>query len=138
MIEDFPFLNTVQTSSTENLPTFKMYDWNFTENKFKRDKNGDLILLSENDALKIWIEKMVRTERDSYLSYSTRYGTEFKKLIGKVISVGERRAELRRYLIESLLSNPYIKSVDEINFAEDKTNLEINITLTTIYGRMEV
>lgn len=138
MSEDFPFLNTVRTSTTSSLPLFKMYDWNFDENKFVRDKNGDLILLTGNDALKIWIIKMLKTERDSYLAYTSRYGSEFKKLIGKVISVGERRAELRRYIIESLQTNPYILSVDSIDFTESGVDLTIDIILDTVYGRMEV
>ena len=75
-----------------------------------------------------------------YLAYSWRYGVQLKQFIGKVMGVQERKSELRRMITECLLVNPYIKSIEKMDFVETDYNrdLQINITLTTIYGKMTI
>lgn len=140
MSADFPFLGTTQALNTKSLPLFKMYAWDFDANNFIYDGDGNKILLEGNDALKIWVVKALRTERFRYLAYTWRYGSELQKFIGKVISVGERKAEMKRSIIEALMVNPYIRSIDSIVFSEDrhKRILKVDISLTTIYGKMTV
>ena len=140
MSAEFPFLNTTRVVSVESLPLFKEYAWDFDNNCFLYDGNGNMILLEGNEAIKVWIIKALKTDRFSYLAYTWRYGFEGKAFIGKVISVGERRSELRRGIVECLMVNSYIRSIDKIEFTETSNgrNLEINITLTTIYGKMTV
>ena len=140
MSEEFPFLNTTQPATAESLPVFREYAWDFDNNCFIYDGNGNHVLLEGNEAIKIWIVKALRTERFSYLAYTWRYGMEMHKFIGKVLGVHERRSELRRTLIETLMINPYIKSIDNIEFVEIENGkgLEINIYLTTIYGKMTI
>lgn len=136
--EEFPFLTGTRVESAQALPLFKEYAWDFDNNCFLHDGNGNMILLEGNEAIKIWILKAMKTDRFAYLAYTWRYGFEGKKFIGKVISVGERRSELRRGIIECLMINPYIRSIDKIEFVETSNGrqLEINIELTTIYGKM--
>lgn len=140
MSTEFPFLNGKQSTDTENLPLFKEYAWDFEKDKFIYDGNGKHILLEGNDALKVWIYKALKTERFSYLAYSWRYGIEIQQFIGKVMGVKERRSELKRLIIECLMVNPYIVSVDSVKFSETNhaENMQINIELTTIYGAMEI
>ena len=97
-------------------------------------------MLEGNEALKIWIIKALKTERFMYLAYSWRYGADLKKFIGRVLGVQERRSELRREITECLLVNAYIKSIEKMEFVETENgkDLQINITLTTIYGKMTV
>ena len=45
------------------------------------------------------------------------YGIELYTFMAKVMSVGQRKSEPKRMIIECLMSNPYIVSV---NFAEEK------------------
>ena len=61
-----------------------------------------------------------------------------KKYIGKVMGVQERKSEIKRMIVEALMVNPYIKSIDKVEFVEESHNreMEIKITLTTIYGQM--
>lgn len=138
MSAEFPFLDTTKQATAQSLPLFKEYAWDFDNNCFIYDGNGNMILLESNDAIKVWLYKMVMTQRNRFLAYTPRYGFEGKELIGKVIGVKERRSELRRELIEAIMVNPYIKSIDNIEFVESDTGrqLDVNITLTTIYGRM--
>lgn len=136
---DFPFLNAVTTTSS-TLPMFKCYSWDFDNDDFNYDENGNILMAEGNDALKIWIKKALRTERYMYLAYSNNYGSEIKNFLNKVMSVGERKAELRRSVIESLMINPYIKSIESIDITESEhgRKLTINISLTTIYGSLAV
>ena len=138
MSSEFPFVNSATTATAESLPMFREYAWDFDENHFIFDGNGNMILLEGNDALKVWIVKALRTERFSFLAYTWRYGMEMHKFIGKIMGVKERRSELRRMLTECIMVNPYIKSIDEISFTETNNgkDLAINIYLTTIYGKM--
>ena len=136
MSDAFPFLSVVRQNNTADLPLFKMYAWDFDTGDFVRDEYGDMILLEGNDALKIWIIKALKTERYAHLAYSWKYGTNHKRFIGAVMSVGERKSELRREITEALMVNPYIKSLDSVEFveAEHKRDVELKISLTTIYG----
>lgn len=136
--EEFPFLTTTRLTSTQNLPIFKEYAWDFENNCFLYDGNGNHIMLEGNEAIQVWIYKAFKTERFAYLAYTWRFGFEGKEMIGKVIGVKERRSELKRGVIECLMVNPYIRSVDKVEFVETENgrNLALNIELTTIYGRL--
>ena len=138
MSAEFPFLDTTKQATSEALPLFKEYAWDFEENHFIYDGDGNRILLEGNEAIKIWIYKAMRTERFSYLAYSWRFGFEGKRLIGKVIGAKERRSELRREIIECLMVNPYIRSINQIEFSETSNgkDLTIDIELETVYGKI--
>lgn len=142
MSEAFPFIGSTVTVSdaTDDLPTFKEYAWDFDNDCFKYDEYGGHILLTKNDALEVWIYKALMTERFSYLAYSWQYGIELKPFIGKVMGVQERKSELRRVIVECLMVNPYIKSIDKVEFEEENrgNTLTVKLTLTTIYGELVV
>ena len=140
MSAEFPFVGATRVQDTSTLPLFKMYGWDFDKDCFICDEEGHPILLEGNEALKIWIIKALKTERFMYLAYSWRYGADLKKFIGRVLGVQERRSELRREITECLLVNAYIKSIEKMEFVETENgkDLQINITLTTIYGKMTV
>lgn len=141
MSEDFPFIGGVETEdNTDELPMFHEYAWDFGQDKFRYDGNGNHILLSGNDALEVWIYKALKTERFSYLAYSWGYGIELKPFVGKVMSVQERYSELKRVITECLMVNPYIVSLDKFDFAQSKNGETVTLTiqLTTIYGEMSI
>lgn len=140
MSAEFPFLGASEPIKATTLPLFKMYAWDFDDDNFLYDGNGKRILLSGDDALKVWIYKVLRTERFVWLAYSRRYGIELYPFIAKVMGVGERKSEMKRMIIEALMVNPYIKSVDSVTFNETNhaENLTVDVTLTTIYGTLTV
>lgn len=140
MSEQFPFLGTTSALDTTKLSLFKMYAWDFEKDCFIYDDNGKHILLEGNPALEVWIYKALKTQRFVYLAYSWRYGAELKKFIGKVMGVMERKSELKRMITECLMVNPYIRSIDKFEFVETENarDLQLNITLTTIYAQMTV
>lgn len=140
MSAEFPFLGTAISVSTTTLPLFKMYAYDHERDEFIRDGNGRMILLTGNDALKVWIIKVCRTERYVWLAYSRRYGIELYPFINKVMAIGERKSEMKRMITEALMCNPYIRSIDSLEFTDAKhgEDLTVDITLTTIYGQLTV
>ena len=143
MSEDFPFVGSVsETASTgteeENLPLLTEYAWDFNTDKFLYDGDGHHIVVTGQEALKVWIYKALKTERYVHEAYSWSYGIELKPFIGKVMGVKERYSELRRVIVECLMVNPYIKSIDHVEFLHEGTQVTCNITLTSIYGEVSL
>lgn len=137
---EYPFANTANASSSTELPLFKEWAWNFEEDHFIYDENGNHILLEGNEALKVWCYKALRTERYMYPAYSRNFGIELYPFMAKVMSVGQRKSELKRIIIECLMVNPYVLSVDSVTFDETNRNenMEIQIVLTTVYGELVI
>lgn len=140
MSAEYPFASSTNVSvyQSDELPLFVEYDWNFETNSFKFTAKGSRIKVTGDEALKVWVYKALMTERNQYLAYSTRYGIQLKPFIGKVMSVSERYSELKRVIIECLMVNPYIKSIDNITFSEDGDKVDCSVELTTIYGGLNI
>lgn len=139
MADDYPFLDgSSDEEENSDLPLFCEYAWNFNDDCFIYDGDGNHILLTGNDALKIWIYKALKTERYMWLAYSWRFGIELYTFMAKNMGVKERQSEFKRMITECLMVNPYIKSIDSINLIRNNRGEQVNveITLTTIYGTM--
>ena len=94
--------------------------------------------MEEKEAIKVWVYKALATERYRYEAYSWQYGIEVKPFIGLVMSVEERISELKRIIIECLMVNPYIVSVDSFDFKQEGVKATVEIQLTTVYGEVSV
>ena len=137
---EWDFLTANSTPTEENLPIFKQYAYDFEKNEFVFDGDGNMILLEGNEALAVWLVKMLKTARFTYLAYSDSYGCEVYEWMGKVTKKAVAVSEMRRLLTESIMVNPYVKAIDAIEFNHDQrgNRLDIEITLSTIYGKLVV
>lgn len=132
-----PFINsTVNTTvSTNKLPYLTEYAWDFKNDRFLKNAEGQHIIVTENEALKVWIYKTLKTERFRYVAYHDSYGIELEKYIGNtnIKNVGEMiKADIK----EGLLVNPYIVSIDSMTITQqEKDVIEITIALTSIYKK---
>ncbi|NMK40038.1 DUF2634 domain-containing protein [Megasphaera elsdenii] len=139
MSVEYPFTGTVTANTyTSDLPTPKEYAWDFENDCFLYDADGRLKIVEGDEAIKIWIYKALSTERFRYLAYSWQYGIELRPFIGKVMGVQQRYSEIKRVIVECLMVNPYIKSIDTIDIQHEGDTVDISITLTTIYGEVSV
>ena len=141
MSEDYPFVGSVSEAASENteeenLPLLTEYAWDFEQDKFLYDGNGNHIIVTGEKALEVWIYKALKTERYEHEAYSWSYGIELKPFIGKVMGVKERYSELRRVIVECLMVNPYIKSIDKVEFEHEGTQVTCKISLTSVYGEV--
>lgn len=110
---------------------------------FKKDEpiieNGDFKIVEGNEAIKIWCYKSIKTPRFQYDIYSWDYGSEVLSLIGKQYTPSLTQSELKRYIEEALLINPYILEVNVLDTSFKDTLLSANVKVKTIYeGEVEV
>lgn len=129
-------LNEVtDASSTFNGRTF-LYD--FKKGDFIY-RNGAPIEVTGIEALKVWIEKAIRTEKFRFNIYNfftvegeeVDYGVSIEDLIGSNLPHSIIDSELKRELSESILKNPYIDALEEWSFVRDGSKLTISFTVIT-------
>ena len=143
MSDEFPYTGAsddamTAANDTADLPLLKEYAWDFVHDRFLYDGNGNHILVEGAEAVEVWVYKALKTERYQYLAYSWQYGIEVKQFIGLVMGVKERYSELKRVITECLMINPYIMSIDSVNFSRDGTSVSCSIFMTTVYGEVGV
>ena len=126
---------TVTTSA--DLPLAKEYAWDFKENDFLL-VDGKNVIITGNEAVKIWIWKVMQTKKNRFKAYSDSYGNELESLINLGLSTGALRSELERYLKETLLVNAYVIGISNIVLNMDGSMMSINFTATTVYGEVSV
>ena len=139
MSESYPFTGAVSANTyTSDLPVPKEYAWDFDKDCFLYDAQGKHVIVEGDEAIKIWIYKALSTERFRYLAYSWQYGIELRPFIGKVMGVQQRYSEIKRVIIECLMVNPYIKSIDSVEITHKGDSVSISIVISTIYGEESV
>lgn len=107
--------------------------WDFIAGDFVL-QDGKTIVLTEMEYVKGWIQKMLRTVKNSFLYEGTEYGSEHHALIGRNFHPDFSRAEYERMIREALLKNDAITQVDEFAFAQDGERLNIRFMVKSIFG----
>jgi len=89
--------------------------------------DGKLIECDGIEAIRVWIEKIIRTEKGRYQIYDgTEYGCHLEDLIiGNNYTVEFIEAELKREIEEALLQNPQITNVSSFNLTRDKGSITV-------------
>jgi len=97
-------------------------------------QNGKLV---ETKDISVWIEKILRTEKDRYEIYTdTNYGVHLEDLIvGTNYDQAFVQSELKREIEEALLSHPDIAGIS--NFTAEKTETGIIISVEVETGDTE-
>ncbi len=130
----FPFYESERVQSDQlQFPLYSDYAYDF-ENDCFLYRNGKTYLVSGNEAIKIWIYKALKTTRYQHLAYSDIFGSEHETLIGKVPNEQIFNLELKRYITEALMCNPYIRAVENFVFNRIKSTVIVLFDVTTIYG----
>ena len=137
MANPFVLGNSTKTAQ-EELVLYKEYAWDFIHDCFKYDENHNHIIVTENEAMKVWIYKTLKTERWKYLAYENCYGIELEQFIGKRTNNTVAADEIKQYIKEALLINPYIIKINSIEATIEEDKLSYLIDLTTVYGNMVV
>ncbi|NEZ47954.1 DUF2634 domain-containing protein [Clostridium niameyense] len=137
--EDIEELNEdiEETIQQNELPIFKEYKLDFQTGELILNEQGENIIVEKDKALKIWIWKVLQTNKYRYKIYSNNYGNELETLIGKGYSKELIDSEVIRYLEECLLANPYLKSIDNVSVEFEGSKLKINIKAKSIYGEVK-
>ena len=138
----FPFMNIEDIESNiensiDELPMYYEVGWDYIKDE-PLIENNEFVIVEGNNAIKVWIYKVIKTVRYQYPIYSWDYGCEISSLIGQKYTKGLTKSEAERYIKEAILINPYITDVKiiDINFSEDI--LSVSIQVDTIYGEVNV
>lgn len=131
------FIN-FNNSEDENLPIIYELARNL-ETLNLLTKDNKFYYVSKNEALKIWILKALnrQTSRYTYRAYSSNYGNEINVLFGRHLNKNLLKSELKRYIEETLLINPYIKKISNLSFEQTGAKVDVQFLVTTIYGEFE-
>lgn len=131
------FFNETATQETE-LELFKEIAIDF-ETGEPITKNNEVITLEGKEALKIWIWKVLKTERNKYEVYSDSYGNDLKENIGVVYDETVRKAIIENEIKECLMVNPYITSVNDFKVELDagKRQPVFYFSVSTVYGEVD-
>lgn len=137
----FPFTDPEAIEANEEeVPLAKEYAYDFNEGDFKL-RDGKLYIVEGKEAVKIWIEKILRTSRYKEVIFSWSFGNEFEdKIIGKGYTKGLIKAEVERYTREAInasLSN-YVTSLHGFDIQFEGNLLTIAFNAETIYGEVGV
>ena len=109
----------------------KSFLFNFSIGDFPL-KDGKLQVITGIDALKVWIEKVLRTEKKKFRIYD-EYGVSFEVLNTKHPYMFIQ-AEIQREITEVLSKNSDILSIDNFSFALEKRTLIVSFEVNSVYG----
>lgn len=132
-----PFMtgNTISTEQYNTQNEFKEYAWDFNRNSFIYNDDGSMKIVTRNEAIKVWVYKVLQTERFRYGAYYDDYGLDLEKFIGKVPNNVINANQLYNAIKEALLVNPYIWAVNDISVKQVNKKITLNLELTTVYGK---
>lgn len=130
----FPEIESIEKE--ENLlMTYPFNGKSFLFDFKKKDfiyNNGKPVEVKGNEALKVWIEKIIRTEKFKFKIYKDiEYGVSIEDLIGSSFSRDFVRAELEREITEALLKNPYILNLQNWTITHEGSSAIISFTVNT-------
>ena len=110
----------------------KTFDFDFGNGEFVM-KDGNPVILSGINALKLWIQKCMRTQLYIYSIYKDKqYGANIEDLvIGKSYNFDFAESELRREIETALLRNEDIYSMSGFSAEKVGAILKISFTLNT-------
>ena len=137
---------TDEATAASELPYLEEYAWDFEHDRFRYDANGNHIIVTETEAVKVWVYKCLKCERFLYNAYRhgiyndrCNYGVWLEKYIGKNPNNEKTASAVRKEIREGILANPYIVSIDYLEIASLKGDtLILNMGLTSVYGSLEI
>lgn len=115
----------MEDTTEELLPIGKSFLFDFDKGEFVF-RNGKMVELHGVESLKMWIRKVLRTERFRFKIYEdVPYGVLLEELIGLNLPRSFIESELQREVTESLLLSPYITDVQEWTFQRDGKKMSV-------------
>lgn len=118
----------------EELPVFRELAYDFENNRLYR-RGGRPYLIEKDEALQIWIYKALKTKRFVWQAYTHTYGSEVENVIGISNDPDIIDSEIKRYITETLMVNPYLQELSDFQFEHEKDIVTVKFLVTTVYGR---
>lgn len=126
-------LNEANDTSPEDMPVAWEWAFDFESNEFLKNDRGNYKVYGK-EALKIWIQKMLQTQKQRYSIYSEEYGHDLEELMGQHFDE-TLMTQIQNELVRALTANPYI--LDATDFAFERKpggTLQVSFQIQSIYG----
>ncbi|MEH6940771.1 DUF2634 domain-containing protein [Bacillus sp. JJ722] len=131
-----PEENTEETSKAAYYGKSFLFDFDKGEFVFE---NGKMVVVTGKEALKVWITKVLKTEKFRFKIYEkeeekdTEYGVTIEDLvIGHNFSQAFIESELKREIEVALLRHPLIDFLSDFRFEREKSLLIIYFTVNIV------
>ena len=126
----YPFIDfladtNIDIPEDEPLPLYREIAWDF-KNDHPLIENNEFKIVEMNDAISVWIYHAIKTYRYAFSIYSWDFGCEIDTLLGQNYTPAHTKAEVTRYIADSLMINPYILSID-VSTGTNNDNTAITI-----------
>jgi len=101
-------------------------------------KDGRLVVTDEVSAIKVWIEKILYTEKGRYAVYKDlSYGTSIEDLIiGTNYNIAFTESELKREIEDAILQHPHISGISNFILAREISGVTAEFTVVLKDGTM--
>ena len=119
-------------TNAETVMSGKSFLFDFTAGDFII-RDGKLVECKGIDAIKVWIEKILRTEKGRFRIYNdTDYGCRIEDLlVGSNYPVEFIEAELKREIEDALKQNLNILSVSNFNIERSASRITVSMEVET-------
>ena len=133
----FPAISPAAVQQETSLPLCREIAWDFERN-VPIFQDGKPVVVTGNEAVKVWIWKALHTQRYRYDAYTWDYGNELEELIGSDVSEELKQAEAVRYVREALEICPYIEQVEQVSVDFSDGVFTVSCRVRTKYGEVNV
>lgn len=115
----------------------KSFLFDFTAGEFVV-RDGRLVVADDTTAIKVWIEKILRTEKGRYAIYEgLSYGTSIEDLIiGTNYNIAFTESELKREIEEALLRHPQISGISNFILTREVSGVTAEFTVVLDNGEI--
>ena len=116
--------------NNETVTMGKSYIFDFTTGEFIIN-DGRLVVSDDVIAIKIWIEKILRTEKGRFVIYDgLNYGTSLEDLIvGTNYPISFVESELKREIEDALFQHPQISSISGLMLTRGEAGITAEYTV---------
>lgn len=134
------FPNYVEFDEPKRTARGKSFLFDFEKGDFAT-VDGRLIIVDKIDALKVWIEKILKTEKFKFKVYDNgekdQYGTTLLEFVNSDYPLDFMQSEIEREVRNALLKNNEIIGLNSFKFHRDKRTLICEFVANTIYGEVK-
>ena len=94
--------------------------------------DGEIQVVEGVDALRVWIEKALRTERYKWPVYTWSYGAEIERVLETGMTGAALNQSLKQSIVDALIYHPQISQVAGFDFEAKGDLLNVTFEVKTI------
>lgn len=142
MVDEINIDEIVENETTDTSNISKSFLFDFKKGDFVL-QDGKLIVVENIEALKIWIEKILRTEKFKFKIYENaenredEYGVTIRDLItGYDYPIEFVKSEIEREITDALLKHPMIENLSEWDIEKENPVLKVSFKVALKDGNI--